>query len=282
MNAHVHAPALRYHGGKFRLAPWLLQYFPEHQTYVEPFGGGASVLLQKPRVYAEVYNDLDGDIVNFFRVLRDPISRAALIEACHLTPYAREEFAEAFSPAECPVERARRTAVRASMGFGSDGATKDATGFRIDTARAYGTAQGIWADYPPKLAIIGERFTGVLIENKDAIEVIKNHRRPDTLFYVDPPYVHSTRQMKGNGRYRCEMTDQQHEDLLTVMRESVGMFILSGYDNPLYSRMLSDWLSFSKTARIAARRGAGIRLETIWMNPACYEAYQGQGGVLPL
>src|SRR5690606_29837565 len=92
----VTKPALRYHGAKFRLAPWIMGFFPPHRCYVEPFGGAAGVLLQKPRAYAEVYNDLDGDVVNFFRVLRNPLTRARLIEQCALTPYAKEEFDQAW------------------------------------------------------------------------------------------------------------------------------------------------------------------------------------------
>src|SRR5687767_1982506 len=112
----IKRPALRYHGGKFRIADWVISHMPTHQKYVEPYGGAASVLIQKPRVPAEVYNDLDGDIVNFFRVLRDPFMRKRFIEACELTPYAREEFELAYEDTDNPLERARRTAVRASMG----------------------------------------------------------------------------------------------------------------------------------------------------------------------
>ena len=112
MTDTITRPALRYHGGKFRLAPWVIKHFPPHQCYVEPFGGAASVLLLKPRAYAEVYNDLDADIVNFFAVLRDPAARARLVDACRLTPYARQEFEQAYEPNDCAIERARRTAIR--------------------------------------------------------------------------------------------------------------------------------------------------------------------------
>src|SRR6185312_12073388 len=155
----VVCPALRYHGAKFRLSGWIQQFFPPHKRYVEPFGGAAGVLLQKPRAYAEIYNDLDGDVVNFFRVLRNPLARSRLIEQCTLTPYARAEFDEAWEPTTEPVERARRIAIRAQMGFGSAGASKGITGFRIDTRRAYGTAQQLWAEYPAAIAAAGERFT---------------------------------------------------------------------------------------------------------------------------
>ena len=98
-------PAIRYHGGKFRLAAWIIEKMPEHTCYVEPFGGAAGVLLQKPRSYAEVYNDLDGEVVNLFRVLRDPEMNQRLRDACILTPYSREEFCAAREAVTEPVER---------------------------------------------------------------------------------------------------------------------------------------------------------------------------------
>ncbi|WP_426106416.1 DNA adenine methylase, partial [Massilia sp. TSP1-1-2] len=126
-------PVLRYHGGKFRLAQWIMGFFPEHTCYVEPFGGAAGVLIQKERVYAEVYNDLDSEVASFFAILRDPEQRRRLIEAVVFTPYARDEFELAWMPVADPLENARRLCVRAQMGFGSAGATKGTTGFRIDT-----------------------------------------------------------------------------------------------------------------------------------------------------
>jgi DNA adenine methylase len=168
----ITTPVIRYHGGKFRLAPWVLQHFPAHTCYVESFGGAAGVLMQKNRSYAEVYNDMDGDIVNLFRVFQAEQSRNALAELLVLTPYSREEFELAWEPTDNQVERARRTIIRAQMGFGSAGATKGITGFRIDTKRKYGTAQSLWTKYPEQIAVIGQRLAGVLIENRPAIELL--------------------------------------------------------------------------------------------------------------
>lgn len=265
-------PALRYHGGKFRLAPWLMQFFPDHGCYVEPFGGAASVLLRKPRVYAEVYNDLDGDIVNFFRVLRDPVLRADLIQSCILTPYARDEFDLAYEPTDDPLERARRTAVRAAMGFGSAGATKATTGFRTDTRRKYGTAQHNWMDYPSSLGVIGERFAGVLIENRDAVDVMQDHDGPDTLHYVDPPYVFETRHMRNKGGYRHELDDEGHRRLIAEIRQIEGMVVVSGYECPLYDALLGDWQQHRTKTRISGGRGTSIRTESVWLNKACVSA----------
>lgn len=276
----VERPALRYHGGKFRLAPWIQQFFPPHGCYVEPFGGAAGVLLRKPRVYAEVYNDLDGDIVNFFRVLRDPALREDLIQSCRLTPYARDEFDLAYEHTDDQIERARRTCVRAAMGFGSAGATKASTGFRTDTRRKYGTAQHNWAAYPDHLGAIGERLTGVLIENRDAISVMRDHDGHDTLHFVDPPYVHATRAMRNKGGYRHELTDDDHLQLLRSLRDLDGMVVLSGYPGTFYDQHLPGWDRHETKARISGGRGTEHRTEVVWINPACTAALERSRGGL--
>lgn len=269
----ITSPALRYHGAKFRLAPWVLKHFPEHRCYVEPFGGAAGVLLQKPRAYAEVYNDLDEDIANFFRVMRDRAQSDQLIQLLRLTPYARAEFDLAYEDCHEPVERARRTAVRACMGFGSAGATKGVTGFRIDTARPYGTAQHLWTRYPEQLGAVIERFQGVLIENRPAIEVMRQHDTPETLHFVDPPYVYATRSLRNvtQGCYRHEMNDEQHLELLATLKGLQGMVVLSGYPSSLYENELAEWQMSTTGARISAGRGTAIKTEVLWLNPACQE-----------
>lgn len=275
MTTNIKAPVLRYHGAKFRLAPWIMSFFPEHRCYVEPFGGAAGVLLQKPRAYAEVYNDLDGEVVNFFRVLRDPANRDALIEACLMTPYAREEFDEAWLPTASPIEQARRLCIRAQMGFGSAGATKGVTGFRIDTKREYGTAQALWTRYPQAIAAAGERFSGVLIENRPAIDVMRQHDGKETLHFVDPPYMHVTRVMRGSNRcYRHEMTDADHAELLECITSLSGFVVLSGYESDLYDSELRDWRKATTQSRISAGRGTALRTECVWINPACDRALQ--------
>lgn len=275
----VISPVLRYHGGKFRLAPWIMSFFPAHTCYVEPFGGAAGVLLQKPRAYAEVYNDLDGDVANFFRVLRDPATRTQLIEAITMTPYHRDEFEQAWESADEPIERARRLAIRAQMGFGSATATKGKTGFRIDTKREYGTAQQLWAYYPAALATAGQRLSGVLMENRPAIEVMRAHDGPYTLHFVDPPYLHETRVMQSGkaGYYRHEMTNEDHIELLQALLKLEGMVVLSGYPSDLYNDILAGWSTQTTDARISAGRGSGVRKEVVWLNPACREAIHGTG-----
>lgn len=273
--APITRPVMRYHGGKFRLAPWVMGFFPPHRIYVEPFGGAAGVLIQKPRAYAEIYNDLDGDVVNLFRVLRDPETRQRLIDAVVFTPYARAEFEQAWEPVEDVVERARRLVVRASMGFGSAGATKGSTGFRVDSKREYETAQHTWLMQPAALAAAGKRLSGVLIENRPALEIIAAHDGPDTLIYVDPPYLHETRCARnvGNGKsYRHEMTDADHRQLLDALNQASGMVVVSGYPSDLYIDALSGWEMHSKDARISAGRGTAMRTECVWINKACSTA----------
>ncbi|MDC4634080.1 DNA adenine methylase [Acinetobacter baumannii] len=268
MNTMNH-PLIRYHGGKFRLAPWVLSHFPSHTCYTEAFGGAAGVLLQKPRAYAEVYNDLDGEIVNLFRVLRNEEHRNKLVEQLVFTPYSRDDFQEAWEPCDDPVEKARRLIIRAQMGFGSAGASKGITGFRIDTKRAYGTAQALWVTYPNHLAIVGQRLSGVLIENRPAIQVLQDHDDSETLHYVDPPYVHDTRYSGAKtGRvYRHEMSDQDHEELLKVLLELEGKVIVSGYPSEIYNDYLAKWKRVDTSARISSGRGTDVRTECLWISP---------------
>ncbi len=262
----VKAPALRYHGAKFRLAPWIISHFPDHQCYVEPFGGAAGVLLRKPRSYAEVYNDLDGDIVNLFRVMRNPELNCQLRDACLLTPYSREEFMLAFEHSDDPLERARRIVTRATMGFGSGGAVIR-TGFRGDTKRKYATAADLWARYPDNLSVLCQRLQGVIIENKDAVEIMRAHDMPTTLHYIDPPYLPETRSWRG-GTYRHEMDIGGHEQLLAVVLTLQGHVVISGYDSDLYNDYLRGWTKTTTEARISAGRGTKLRIECLWIKPA--------------
>lgn len=261
-------PAIRYHGAKFRIAPWIIEQMPAHTCYVEPFGGAAGVLLRKPRSYAEVYNDLDGEVVNLFRVLRDPIMNQRLQDICALTPYSRDEFSAAKEFTEEPVERARRMVVRASMGFGSAAGIGGNSGFRSDSKRKYATASHLWERYPDSLGAICQRLQGVIIENKDAIAVLRQHDAPETLHYVDPPYIPETR-VQGNRYYTHEMDNCGHEQLLAVLCSLHGKIMISGYDSELYRDMLRGWRVVNKKSRISAGRGTAVRSEYLWFSPSC-------------
>ena len=266
----VKPPAIRYHGGKFRLASWIIPQMPEHICYVEPFGGAAGVLLQKPRSYAEVYNDLDGEVVNLFRVLRDPEMNQRLRDACALTPYSRDEFCAAREVVTESVERARRMVVRACMGFGSASGIGGNSGFRSDSKRKYATAAHLWERYPENLSAVCQRLQGVIIENKDALAVMRAHDAKTTLHYIDPPYVPETR-VQGNRYYNHEMTVEGHEQLLAVARTMTGMVMISGYDTDVYNDMLVGWQKMEKSSRISAGRGTKVRTECLWSNPAAQQ-----------
>ena len=270
-------PVMRYHGGKFRLAEWIMGFFPDHDTYVEPFGGAGSVLMRKPRSPAEVYNDLDDEVVNVFRVLRDPVRARRLKEVCTLTPYARSEFVGTYESSADPVEQARRTIFRAAAGFGSAGATKGRTGFRSYSKPDRSVTPAMdWASYPEVVSTFCERLRGVTIESGDAVDVIDRHDAPGTLFFVDPPYMHETRAMSGNRTYRHEMTEQEHATLLDRLMQVEGFVVLSGYPTETYEQALTGWKCFSRAASISGNRGTVLRTECVWINPRCKEGMRQQ------
>ena len=276
----IPCPIMRYHGGKFRLADWIMEFFPDdHDTYVEPFGGAASVLMRKPRSHAEVYNDLDDEVVNVFRVLRDQEQARRLKDLCALTPYARSEFKLAYEYTEDPVERARRTIFRAAAGFGSAGATKDRTGFRSYSKPARSVTPAIdWASYPKVITEFCERLRGVIIESGAAVDVINRHDAAGTLFFVDPPYMPETRNMAGNRTYRHEMVEHDHLALLDRLTRVEGFVVLSGYSTETYDQVLATagWRRFSRAASISGNRGTVMRTECVWINPRCKDGMQQQ------
>lgn len=278
----VARPVLRWHGGKWRLAPWIITHFPRHRVYVEPYGGAASVLLHKERAYAEIYNDRDGSVVTLFRVLRDPAKAARLIALLQLTPFARQEFDSANADAGADdVEAARALIVRSFMGFGSNAHAPSpharggcrATGFRANSHRSYTTPAHDWASYPGCLVTIVERLSGLCIEHRDGIAVMRAHDRADTLHYVDPPYLPETRgsSAKYDQRYRHDLSRSDHIRLLAALKKLKGFVVVSGYPSALYDRRLKGWARH-ETAAMAD--GARPRTEILWLNPAAAAALE--------
>jgi DNA adenine methylase len=258
---------MRYHGGKWLSAPRIIRHFPPHRVYVEPFGGAASVLLRKPRSYAEVYNDLDDCLVNLFRVVRDRGDELA--KALYLTPFSRTEYKAAMARSDDPVEDARLLVMRSFMGFGSDSFNPlRKSGFRANSNRSSTTPAHDWANYPDCLASVVERLRGVVIENRDAREVMEQQDSPRTLHYCDPPYVWATRRPRAHSPacYLHEMTDGDHRDLAAFLRGLSGMVILSGYRCELYDELYGDWRSVNFPA---LADGARPREETLWFSPNC-------------
>lgn len=253
-------PVLRWHGGKWRLAPWIISQMPKHRVYVEPFGGAASVLIRKERSYSEVYNDLDDEVVNLFRVLRS--ERAGeLIESLRLTPFAETEFFGAYECDGDEMERARLTVIKSFMGFGSN-AVHRKSGFRSNSNRSGTTPARDWLNYPDALKGLVERLRGVVVMNRDARAVMRCHDSPETLHYVDPPYVFETRADMGHD-YAHEMSDADHADLLGFLSELKGKVMLSGYPSAVYDAALAGW---RRIERAALADGAAKRTEVLWLN----------------
>lgn len=255
-------PVLRWHGGKWLLAPWIISHFPRHRVYVEPFGGAGSVLLQKAPSLVEVWNDLEDEVVNLFRVMRSDLS--GLVELIALTPFSRAEYHSLYERADDPVERARRFVVRSWMGQSSKGALRK-SGFdsRIN-GDGYVSRLMCLRAVPDSIGQIAERLASVIIEHREAERVIDQYDRPDTLFYIDPPYLGDHAK-----HYTHELGYAGHEKLVNRLRRCSGMVILSGYPSDLYDRLLADW-----TTDITATHADGgrERTEKLWMNPACQAA----------
>lgn len=273
-------PVMRYFGGKWRLAPWIISHFPPHNCYVEPFGGAGSVLMQKPRSRSEYYNDLDGEAVNVFRVLRDPRRAARLERLIRLTPFSRDDFDHAYIPSRDPVEQARRTILKSYAGFGSDSMHRNVgmgtrastrlehihapTGFRTVVRRNRGTTPAKdWAEYPDQIHAFCERLRGVVIERRPALRLIRQLDSDETLFYVDPPYPMSSRQRQDHG-YAHEMSDDDHRELATALHHVKGLVILSSYRSDLYDDLYSGWRSAEMQSRT---NGNNIATEVLWLSP---------------
>lgn len=254
---------LKYPGAKNRIADWICGYIPPHGVYLEPYFGSGAVFLNKSPSRIETINDLDGNVVNYFRVVREKPEE--LISLLKMTPYSRDEYYQAFEAGEdeSDVERARKFAVRCWMGFGSSNVYRN--GFRSSQRSNGPSTTREWRGLPERILAANERLKNAQIENLPATELIKRYNTPDVFIYADPPYLHGTR--KGN-LYRCEMEDQDHVELLEALREHPGKVLLSGYNNDLYNDLLPGWRKVQKSTQAEA----GIkRVETLWMN---YDAGQ--------
>lgn len=263
-------PLLRYYGGKWKIADWVVSFFPEHRLYLEPFGGAASVLLKKKPARVEVYNDLSDEMVNLFRVLRDPELTRKLVELLHLTPYSRTETLACYDFVDDPVEQARRTVVLASTSHNPAKAFKRMkNGFRTSTSGYHRLPQD-FIGVAENLFSIADRMKGVIIENRDAIDLIKQHDSTDALIYCDPPYVGELRSDNGNF-YQHEMRSlEDHYRLAETLNSVKGMAIVSGYDCPEYDEMYTakGWHKEGiTTVTGAAMKGKSNRIEVLWLSP---------------
>lgn len=249
----------KYPGSKWSIAGWIISYFPEHHSYLEPFFGSGAVLFNKTRSNIETVNDLDGNVVNMFEwIKRDP---ERLAHEIYWTPYARAIYEDAFaSVPQDSLEKAVNFYIRLNMGHGFRTNGKK-VGWKNDVqGREKAYAAQDWINLPEKIILTAERLRGVQIENRPAIDLIQRFNYSNVLVYADPPYVLSVRYGK---QYRYEMNDRQHADLLDVLMAHKGPVLLSGYDNDLYNDRLKTW--YREETKCRSQVGT-VKKEVLWMN----------------
>jgi DNA adenine methylase len=254
-------PALRYPGGKFRDGYWIISNFPRHLTYCEPFGGGGSVLLLKQPSTYEFYNDLDGEVVNFFKMLRDKGSE--LIEKIQLTPYSRVEQELARFPDGDELERARRFYTRSWQTMNGAEHRYD-SGWRNLYRRSRGSNVVREWNNVEHLHAIAWRLKQVQIENRPALDLVKRIDTEETLFYFDPPYVKSTRAKNHRDMYKFELNDADHRQIAEVVHSLSGMSIISGYDCELYQELYKDFYLVKKKT---TKNHGKTAVECLWLSP---------------
>ncbi|MBU2827841.1 DNA adenine methylase [Acidithiobacillus ferriphilus] len=283
LSSFRNATPFPYLGGKSRMVNTIIPLLPPHTTYIEPFSGAANILLAKKPSQVEVLNDESGLLVNFFRVLQDPIQSAALLDRLEYTPYARMEYALALERLDDPdpVMKAWAFFTAQCQGISGGGSLGGRNANNWGYSRTADQAQS-FRGHVEKLPAIAERLLEVQIEHSDGVEVIRRWDAPDTLFYIDPPYADSTRtNKKGCAAYHCEIDDDGQQTLVDALLRLQGGAILSGYRTTLY-RPLEDagWerrefaVDLSAAARVrtfnamsAAGKERHKRIECLWLSP---------------
>ena len=250
---------MKYPGSKWSIANWIISFFPEHHSYLEPFFGSGAVLFNKPRSNIETANDLDGNVANLFDWIRKDPERLA--HEIYWTPYARQVYEDAFASfPENSFERAVNFYIRLNMGHGFR-TNGEKVGWKNDVqGREKAYASQDWCNLPDKIMQAAERLRGVQIENKPALELIPRFNYPNVLIYCDPPYVLKTRHGK---QYRHEMDDKGQQDLLDALLAHKGKVLLSGYDNDLYNGRLRGWY---REETVCYSQVCSKKREVLWMN----------------
>ena len=249
----------KYPGSKWRIAEWIVSFFPKHHSYLEPFFGSGAVLFNKPRSNIETVNDLNGQVVNLYRWIR--VDPEAIARRIHLTPYARDVYERAYDRTDDDLQCAVNMLIRMQMGHGFR-ITGEKVGWKIDIQgreKAYAANQ--WCALPELIMQAHERLRGVQIENRPAIDVIRRFHFPNVLIYADPPYLMETR--CGRKQYSHEMTDADHEELIDALQKHPGPVLLSGYESRLYQERLVNW---HKETILSADQRSRPRKEVLWMN----------------
>lgn len=262
-------PPIKWYGGKHYLASWIVGHFPGHRIYVEPFGGGASVLLNKEPVEVESYNDADLRVTRLFRVLRD--NGEEFIRRVNFVPYSQFEFeaAKEYPLGATDLEMALCDFIRWRQSFAGKGqswsyTTKRSRGGMAGDVNAWWTAiEGL----PYTIA----RLKRVQMTCQSAFDLIPRFDHPESLFYCDPPYLHETRCQHSTAVYHQEMTNEDHEKLAGVLHRCKGAIVLSGYDSPLYERLYSGWRKVTREIANHASGGKqkGRQIECLWIKAAC-------------
>lgn len=255
---------LKYPGAKWRIADWIIENMPTHHSYVEPFFGSGAVFFNKPQSNIETINDLDGEVVNFFEVIRDmPEELAAKI---HMTPYARAVYEgvyeQPYKTTDTKLDRALKFCIKINMSHGYRCNAKN--GWKNDVqGRERSYAVQVWNKLPEIIVQAAERLKEAQIEQRPAIEVIRRFNNPKCLIYCDPPYLLSTRRGK---QYNVEMSDREHEELLHALLVSKSKVIISGYESDLYNDALKNWRKKTGYSLTQSLRKAK---EVLWMNYDC-------------
>lgn len=249
---------LKYPGSKHRIARWIVDKLPVHHSYLEPFFGSGAVFFNKMPSAIETINDLDDDVINLFRLIRN--DSAELINAVNATPYARKEYENAYADASCDdIEKARRFLIRCWQGYGYR--TNSKVGWKNDVqGREAAYCMRDWYRLPGWIANIADRLKTVQIEHRPAVDVIRRFNYPNVCVYADPPYLGSTR---SRSQYRFEMLDEQdHVQLLETLLEHKGSVVLSGYDSALYNELLAGWKKYQIDT---TAEGGKPRTESLWI-----------------
>jgi DNA adenine methylase len=259
-------PPVKWHGGKYYLAKRIISLFPPHRIYLEPFGGAASVLLNKTPVEVEAYNDLDLKVTRLFRVLQK--QGREFVERIQFIPYSEYEFESAahYPKGASELDKAICDFIRWRQSFGGRGSTWSCTTRRSRGGMA-GDVNGWWTAIDQLPEVI-DRLRRVEILSQPAIEAIQRFDNPDALIYCDPPYLHETRDPNSRDVYGIEMSAKEHHELGEILKQCTSKVVVSGYPSELYEDVFGSWrrVEFDIANHAAGGRKKSRKRETLWLN----------------
>ena len=263
-------PVLRYFGSKFKTAKRIIEFMPNKSVYCEPFGGSAGVLLNRPTVNTEIYNEIHPRIFNLMKVMQSYTERKELCMRISETMWSKDVWCDAFNCDDDNIEDALKVLIRSWMSFSPIGIFRENSGYRTgayDLSDIQSGHQAIWKRLPERLEEVGNRMQGWQMYCDDAVSRIHETDRrygPNVLYYVDPPYLHSTR-VETQG-YQAEMSLDDHMILLRALQNVKGAVVLSGYQNSMYQTVLDDWSYYEYSSYAASQQGSASRVEVLWTN----------------